>query len=107
MQTLGDNKTENKELEDSDDEEHTDEGQKEQATTALAPSPCTSTPMACRVAFEIDPNINIDSRALLDMISETEVVSVTASEKGTGHPGPSKPANLETKISVAEAFDNW
>ena len=65
-----------------------------------------STPTSRRIMFEINPNININSKALLDMISETEV-STPASENAANAPGPSKLVNLEEKISVAEAFDNW
>jgi len=98
LQTLGEGESENPELEESDDEEDTDEGQNENTTRP-------STPTAYRVPFEIDSSININSKALLDMISETEVTVGT--EKGAVAPGPSKPANLEKKVSVAEAFENW
>jgi len=61
--------------------------------------------MACRIASVIDPNINIESKALLDMISETELSIAT--NKGAGTRGPSKLANPGRKINVSEAFDNW
>jgi hypothetical protein len=100
LQTLGDGESENPELEESDDEEDMDEGRNENTTRP-------STPTAHQVSFEIDSSININSKALLDMISETEVTVGT--EKGAVALGPSnsKPANLEKKVSVAEAFENW
>jgi len=54
-----------------------------------------------KLAFAIDPQIDINSRALLDMISEEAIVD---------QPLPS--ARAETvagnhKVTIDEAFDNW
>jgi hypothetical protein len=109
LQTLGNNEGENPDLEDSDDdEENTDDSVKEGTSTVTGATPArvagqlTSNPTESRIAFEIDPNMNINSKALLDMISETDTVSAAARA-----PATSKPTNQEKKISVAEAFDNW
>ena len=56
-----------------------------------------STPTSRRIMFEINPNININSKALLDMISETEV-STPASENAANAPGPSKLVNLDVTL---------
>lgn len=97
---------ENPDLEDDsdDDEENKEEG------TSMAPRlvaaghwQVTPSSTESRIAFEINPNIDINSKALLDMISETDTVSATTAKA----PATSKPTNLEKKISVAEAFDNW
>jgi hypothetical protein len=55
-----------------------------------------------RVQFEIDPNIDINSKALLDMIAEDEVV-----EKDEEVSQSEPAANPEKRMSVAEAFENW
>jgi len=54
----------------------------------------------CQTTFTIDPIIDLNAAALLDMISPEPTVS----EKTTPTERPSKPANLERKISVAQAF---
>ncbi len=56
-----------------------------------------------KLAFAIDPQIDINSRALLDMILEEAMVQVD-------QPLPS--ARAETvagnhKVTIDEAFDNW
>jgi hypothetical protein len=58
--------------------------------------------------FEIDRNIDINSKALLDMISDADMVFV-ATAKTAREPATSKPTNslAEKNISVAEAFENW
>ena len=106
MQTLGENEGENPELEDSDDEENTE--------TTSAPRPAygqstdSTTPTETRITFEIDRNIDINSKALLDMISENDTVSMATAEAARG-PATSKPTtgNPEKNITVAEAFENW
>ena len=80
---MGKNEGDNPELEDSGDEENTDESENELERTTSAP---------------------INSKALLarDMISDTDTVSVaSAKPKTTRAPAPEK------NISVAEAFENW
>ena len=55
-----------------------------------------------KLAFAIDPQIDINSRALLDMISEEAMV--------VDQPQPSARAKTASKcneISVDEAFDDW
>jgi hypothetical protein len=55
-----------------------------------------------KLAFAIDPQIDINSHALLDMISEEAVV--------VDQPLPSAHAKTATEckeISVDEAFDDW
>src|SRR6266446_5979541 len=99
LQTLGDGESKNPELEESNDKDDMDKGQNENTTRP-------STPTVYQVPFEIDSSINIISKALLNMISETEVTQSLGTEKGAVAPGPSKPANLEKKVSVAEAFEN-
>ncbi|KAF8154878.1 ribonuclease H-like domain-containing protein [Crassisporium funariophilum] len=106
LQTLGDNESENMELEDSDEDENADEDQTEGTSTTPRLATGQSTPTESRIAFKIDPNININSKTLLDMISETDTVSA-ATAKAAGAPATSKAANPEKKISVSEAFDNW
>ena len=76
---MGKNEGDNPELEDSGDEGNTDESENEGTTSAP-----------------------INSKALLDMISEIDTVSVaSAKPKTTRAPAPEK------NISVAEAFENW
>jgi len=96
LQTLWDG--EKPEVEESDNEEETDSGEGNLVTAVPRQH-------SDQVPFEIDPNIDITSMALLDMIAETE----EAVEKDTASPCPSsmRPANLEKRISVAEAFENW
>ena len=67
------------------------------------PQPPQPTTSAARVMFKIDPNINIHSKALLNMIAETEA----GIEKEVAGPSTGKLANSEKRISVAEAFENW
>ena len=104
MQTLGENEGKNPDLEDSDNhEENTDDTEKEGTMSVPLLVFGQLTPMESWIAFEIDLNININSKALLDMISETDTVSV-ATAKATC---ALKPTNAENNITVAEAFENW
>ena len=68
-------------------------------------------PTENRISFDIDRNIDINSKVLLDMISENDTFSVaTANVRTVGAPAAGtsnlKSSNQE-KISVAEAFENW
>jgi len=63
----------------------------------------TAPKAATRVPFEIDTNININLKALLDMIAtETEVI-----EKDDEASQSEPAAKTEKRVSVAEAFENW
>ncbi len=56
-----------------------------------------------KLAFAIDPQIDINSRALLDMISEEAMVQVD-------QPLPSAHEEAvagNRKVTIDEAFDNW
>jgi hypothetical protein len=56
-----------------------------------------------RTAFLVDPNMDLNSTALLDMISPDPIVS----EQITATQQDSTPVNeLERRISVAEAFES-
>ena len=60
-----------------------------------------------QIMFNIDRNIVINSKALLNMIFENDTVSMaTANMKTTRGPATGT-SNQEKKISVAEAFENW
>ena len=103
MQTLGDSETQNpSELEESDDDEELEEIDHDEGQVRVTPAQPPRTSSA-RVMFEIDPNINIHSKALLDMIAETEA----GIEKEVAGPSTGRPATSEKRISVAEAFENW
>ena len=103
LQTLqpGEEQNLNREIDESDDEDNESDRVLEENSVPGQ----RATPTACRTAFEIDPNINIESKTLLDMISETEVSSGIATPAGAQ--GKSKQTNAEKKFSVAKAFDNW
>lgn len=57
-----------------------------------------------RITFELDQNIDINSKALLDMITDTVSVATANAARA---PVTSKPTNPEKNISVAEAFESW
>lgn len=52
-----------------------------------------------KLTFAIDSQIDINSRALLDMISEEAVV--------VDHSARTKTASNQGEMSVDEAFDDW
>ena len=65
------------------------------------------THMETQIMFDIDRNIDINSKALLDMISENDTASMaTANMKTTRGPATST-SNQEKKISVTKAFETW
>ena len=94
---------------DNDNDESTDESEKQGLGTSMAPWLVAGqmAPMESQMAFEINLNIDINSKALLDMISETDIMSATENLKATGFPATLKPTNPDKRISIAEAFDNW
>ena len=57
-----------------------------------------------KLAFAIDPQIDINSRALLDMISEEAVV---ASVDQSLLSARAKTATDRREISIDEAFEDW
>jgi hypothetical protein len=75
------------------DEEEDEEVEGEASTTQPA--------SIDEIAFEIDPNIDIDSPALVDMISEEAVVS----EAPLNVSRPVDAANRT--FTVEEAFEDW
>lgn len=93
----------NSELEDEDEDEENDEGIRREENTGTPHDNWNED--GCQTTFAVDPNIDLNATALLDMISPEPTVS----EKTMPTERPSKPANLERKISVAEAFesDSW
>ena len=64
---------------DDDDDENTDESEKQGlgTSTALLLVAGQVAPTESRITFEIDPDIDIYSKALLDMISQTDILSAT------------------------------
>ena len=97
MQICTNDENGNPELEESEDEELENIEEENNMPEFTAPK------AAIWVPFKIDTNININLKALLDMIAtETEVI-----EKHD-EASQSEPAtNPEKRVSVAEAFENW
>ncbi len=97
LQICTNDKNGNPELEESEDEELENIEEENNMPEFTAPK------AAIWVPFKIDTNININLKALLDMIAtETEVI-----EKHD-EASQSEPAtNPEKRVSVAEAFENW
>ena len=58
-----------------------------------------------RISFDIDPTIYLKSKALIDMISE--VPSTTELVDEVAQASAESPASLGSKLSAAEAFENW
>ena len=57
---------------------------------------------------DFDWNIDINSKALLDMISENDTVSVATANMRTAGAPAAGTSNLKPfNFSVAEAFENW
>ena len=65
------------------------------------------THMETRIMFDIDRNIDINSKALLDMISENDTASVATANVKTARGPATGTSNQEKKISVTEAFETW